>query len=68
MAKECCKNCKYIRKLEHNFVPEYGHERSYCCVLFEYMKEPERFIQPEINTIIEIGDIKEARCEMFSEK
>ena len=44
--RNSCNNCKFIRKLKHNFIPEYGFEDSYCCIVNEdkytYVQEIDR--------------------------
>lgn len=62
--KECCNNCRYIRKLKHNFISEYGFEESYCCVVWEYSpKENKKDIDAWIQEIDNTG-----RCELFDLK
>ena len=56
---ECCKNCKYWKKLKHNFVVGKGFEHSHCCVLFVSEESEDCFcLETEANEL----------CEMFIKK
>lgn len=59
MTETKCSNCKYFRRLKHNFEREKGFSEDYCCVVWEYSDEPgEVWIQ-------EVG--KNSMCEMFDD-
>lgn len=55
MYKERCENCKYLRKLKHNFRVGSGFEESFCCIVFANEKNGFA-IQVELNN---------DACEMY---
>ena len=55
--KECCANCKYWKRLKHNFVIGKGFKHSHCCVLF--VDEDDAFI---------LETKENGMCEMFTRK
>ena len=56
---DCCKNCKYWKKLKHNFVVGKGFEHSHCCVLFVGEESEDCFcLETKANEL----------CEMFIKK
>ena len=55
--KECCANCKYWKRLKHNFVVGKGFEESHCCVVF--VDEDDTFI---------LETKENGMCEMFTAK
>ena len=59
-----CQDCKFFRKLKHNFVQYKGHEESYCCVAFEYCLEDGESKYDSF--ILEVG--LEGCCELFNPK
>jgi len=54
--RECCVNCKHIRRLKHNFKQGAGFEESFCCVVFV----------DEDGYAVEVD--KDDMCEMFTER
>ena len=59
---EHCKNCKFFRKLKHNFKTGEGFQESYCCIIWEYIDDCD-----VVNTWIqEVGPL--SMCEMFTAK
>ena len=61
MTETKCSNCKYFRKLKHNFERGKGFDEDYCCVVWEYVDVDdagERWVQ-------EVG--KNSMCEMFDD-
>ena len=61
---DCCEKCKYFRKLKHNFTHDYGFEDSYCCVVWEYYKDP--LDDDGTICIQEVGP--DGMCELFDDK
>lgn len=61
---DCCEQCKHFRRLKHNFARYSGFEESFCCVLFEYLEEPQKLdCEPWIQEVE-----KDSLCEMFTKK
>lgn len=54
-----CEDCKFIRKLEHNFKIGKGYENSYCCILFTQIEDCQ-------GGVVEVEPY--SRCEMFTRK
>lgn len=61
---DCCEKCKYFRKLKHNFMQDYGFEESFCCVVWEYYKDP--LDDDGAAWIQEVGP--DGMCELFCSK
>ena len=55
MNEKRCENCKYLRKLKHNFQVGSGFEESFCCVIFANEKNGFA-VQVELN---------DDACEMY---
>ncbi len=55
--QERCENCKYFRRLKHNFEYDVGYEESHCCVMFYHEKN---------GFILEVTP--DGMCEMFTTK
>ena len=53
MNEERCENCKYLRKLKHNFQVGKGFEEAFCCVIFTNEKNGFA-LQVELNDVCEI--------------
>lgn len=55
MTEKRCENCKYLRKLKHNFKVGSGFEETFCCIVFA--NEEDGFVvQVELN---------DDACEMY---
>ena len=63
---EFCKNCKYIRKLKHNFKVGEGFEESHVCVVWEYVHENYDDMVDCESFCLEVAET--SMCEMFSPK
>ena len=61
--KENCENCKFSRRLKHNFQIINGYEESYCCVAWEYNDVDDN---TDSRFVIEVTPF--ATCEMFKSK
>jgi len=63
MTETKCSNCRYFRKLKHNFERGKGFSEDYCCVFWEYWID---FDNPKEEIWIqEVG--KNSMCEMFED-
>ena len=60
MIKECCANCRYLRRLKHNFKREMGFEESYCCSV--WLRDPNDIKSTWVQEVSP-NDM----CEMFTE-
>jgi len=56
-----CENCKFFKKLKHNFKVGVGYESSYCCDVLIKMAEDN-----EVGWIQEVE--KDSYCELFDKK
>ena len=61
-SNECCEKCKFIRRLKHNFTRGNGFEESYCCVVYEYYRDP---IDRAEGWVQEVG--LDGMCELFDD-
>ena len=53
MNEKRCENCKYLKRLKHNFTTGKGFEESFCCIIFA--NEEDGFVlQAELNDMCEM--------------
>lgn len=57
---ESCENCKYYRRLKHNFKQYVGFSDSHCCVLFS-----DDFSDDYNGFIVEVDPVD--CCESFTQ-